>query len=418
MAANGAGIVIAAAPRRLFSCPHLRRPMGRFSVGQWLSLRALALLVAVAGLLSCGGGVGVGGTGDSQPLVVSGPIEGFGSVIVGGVEFDDAGATVYDDDGAAVTRDGNELRLGMTVSIEGRTGADARTATAQAIRVSSLVVGFVESVDVNAGRIRVLGQTVQVNPATVFDPATAPGLGALQPGDAVAVYGSPGAAGANGLATRVERAPAAAPHRVQGVVSAVDTAAHTFQIGDEVFTYAGDAPPADVAVGKVVKVKVDKNAAPGKPVVDVKKPPPKPPATVRVDIEGTVTAMSSTDTFTVDDQPVDARDATFIPQRSLLAVGARVVVKGHLEGGVLVADSVKVTTPVEAAKRIYRVNGKIDALDAAAKTFVVHKTLVDYRNAEFVGGTAGELQVGAKVRAEGPLSQDGTRIEATQVALR
>ena len=99
-------------------------------------------------------------------------------------------------------------------------------------------------------------------------------------------------------------------------------------------------------------------------------------------------------------------------------IGARVVVKGHLEGGVLVAESVRVTTPAEAAKRTYRVNGKIDTLDTVAKTFVVHKTLVDYRNADFVGGAADQLEVGAKVRAEGPLSPDGTRIEATQVELR
>ena len=67
----------------------------------------LAMLV-----VACGGGVGSGGTGG----FASGPISGFGSVIVNGVRFDDTFATVVDGDGTTRTRD--DLRLGMTVDID------------------------------------------------------------------------------------------------------------------------------------------------------------------------------------------------------------------------------------------------------------------------------------------------------------
>ncbi len=69
----------------------------------------LALLAACGG----GGGVDTGGTGGAVPAVASGPITGFGSVIVGGVRFDDSSAEVEDLDGTRRSRD--ELRLGMTV---------------------------------------------------------------------------------------------------------------------------------------------------------------------------------------------------------------------------------------------------------------------------------------------------------------
>ena len=62
----------------------------------FLRLAALGLAAALS-LFACGGSGGVdsGGTGS----FASGPISGFGSVIVNGVHFDDAGATVSDDDG-------------------------------------------------------------------------------------------------------------------------------------------------------------------------------------------------------------------------------------------------------------------------------------------------------------------------------
>ena len=77
---------------------------------------ALALLLPVV-LASCGGGLGtvagggVGGTG-------VGPVTGFGSVIVNGVRYDDAGidgTNFFDDHG----RTKADLKVGMMVAISG-----------------------------------------------------------------------------------------------------------------------------------------------------------------------------------------------------------------------------------------------------------------------------------------------------------
>jgi len=70
-------------------------------------------LIALA--LSGCGGVDSGGTG--SPVNASGPITGFGSVIVNGVHFDDTNASITDADGGVHSRD--ELKLGMTTSIAG-----------------------------------------------------------------------------------------------------------------------------------------------------------------------------------------------------------------------------------------------------------------------------------------------------------
>ena len=77
--------------------------------------RAKVLWLALA-LVACGGGVDSGGTGATSSYA-SGPITGFGSVIVNGVRFDDSLASISDDDGTLRQR--GDLRLGMSVEIRG-----------------------------------------------------------------------------------------------------------------------------------------------------------------------------------------------------------------------------------------------------------------------------------------------------------
>src|SRR3569833_2369295 len=75
------------------------------------------VLVLLAGLAACTGdgtqtaGGGIGGTGVSQ-----GPITGFGSIFVNGVEFDTSSATILRG-GATVAQ--NDLRIGMVVAVDG-----------------------------------------------------------------------------------------------------------------------------------------------------------------------------------------------------------------------------------------------------------------------------------------------------------
>ncbi len=101
---------------------------------------ACAMFGLAAFVAGCGGGVGSGGTGS----FASGPITGFGSVIVGGVRFDDSTALVEDLDGTRRSRD--ELRLGMTVEIDGSaitTDSSGSSATAARISFESELSGLV-----------------------------------------------------------------------------------------------------------------------------------------------------------------------------------------------------------------------------------------------------------------------------------
>src|SRR4051794_4267631 len=75
----------------------------------------------------------------------SGPITGFGSVIVNGIHFDESHAIITDADGAPHHRD--DLKLGMTTQIRGSalvlTGNETRSA-ADSIVFSSAILGPIE----------------------------------------------------------------------------------------------------------------------------------------------------------------------------------------------------------------------------------------------------------------------------------
>ncbi|HRD97740.1 MAG TPA: DUF5666 domain-containing protein, partial [Rubrivivax sp.] len=163
------------------------------------------ILAALAGmailLAACGGGVGSGGTGG----FASGPITGFGSVIVNGVRFDDTAATVVDGEGSPRTRD--DLRLGMTVEVE--SGAitvtqGAQAASARRIEFDCALRGPVTALDKAGGAFTLLGQRVVVDATTVFDDRLAGGLNGLAAGRMLEVYAVFDPAGLRYRATRVE----------------------------------------------------------------------------------------------------------------------------------------------------------------------------------------------------------------------
>lgn len=118
-------------------------------------------------LASCGGdsgtssGGGTGGTG-------VGPVSGFGSVIVNGVRYDDAGIDNTNFlDGRGRTK--ADLADGMVVAISGTIGG----ASGRADRIAVLrhIDGPMDdnSVDLTTNGLKVMGQDVLIDAATVFD---------------------------------------------------------------------------------------------------------------------------------------------------------------------------------------------------------------------------------------------------------
>lgn len=405
----------------------------------WLALAGAAVLAIVVS--ACGGGVDSGGTGSPVQSHSSGPISGFGSVIVNGVRYDDAGATVLDDDGVAQPR--SALALGMTIDVQaGPITRDPSTQVAHAaasrIQFGSAIRGPVQSVDVAASTFTVLGQTVRVDADTVFDGAA--GLAGLAAGALVDVHALLDTATGTYIATRVERESSLAEYRLRGVVADLDLLARTFSIGGARISYAGVLPQdlPQLANGAIARLKLQTvqqsgfwvvtRAAIGKPVI---------PDGTEAEVEGLIGAFASLASFEVDGRRVDASGAQVQFKHgtaSQLADGLRVEVEGRVVDGVIVArkvnikktgssddegddddDGIEDDEDDDDGKR-FTLRGSVESVDTAQKTFVLRGMTVEHDSAtKFTGGGLAELVVGAEIEVKGVLSEGGTRLHATKI---
>jgi uncharacterized protein YdeI (BOF family) len=128
---------------------------------------ALALFVPVV-FTSCGGGLGTTGGGGTGGTGI-GPVTGFGSVKVNGVRYATDNVNIVI--GGVENRPESELKVGMRVRVDGVFSATDNTGTAGRIEVIREVRGPMDDngVDNVLNRLRVAGQTILVNPATIFD---------------------------------------------------------------------------------------------------------------------------------------------------------------------------------------------------------------------------------------------------------
>ncbi len=398
-------------PNRLLAALSLDSP------GAWIAAWLVAALVFALLLAGCGGGVSSGGTG----TYAAGPITGFGSVIVNGVRYDDSTAAVVDEDDT--TRSRADLKLGMTVAIDSdaiRADAAGRAATARQIRFGSEIVGPVTAVDVAAGTLTVLGQTVRIVADTVFDERLAGGLAGMNPGQGVEVFALYDASTGRYDATRVESKTGLTSWRLRGPVSALDTAARTLRIGAAELSDAGAAAvPAGLANGTIVRLQLatSRDVAGRYVVVSFGVGVRVPEDREEAELKGRVSAFTSTADFEVGGVRIDGSAATISGAASALRLGARVEVKGATVGGVLRARSVAVETEDEARDEGFELSGLIGAVDAAARTFTLRGETVSWARAGLVieGGTLADIQVGRKVQVKAQLSADRTQLEATRI---
>ena len=382
-------------------------------------LRALFVTLA---LMGCGGGADSGGTGVTPQSYASGPITGFGSVIVNGVRFDDSRATVTDDEGAPRSRD--DLRLGMTTEVRGSAitvdATGASVSTASSIAFGSDLLGPVDSVDTAGNRLVLLGQGVDIGTTTVFDDVG--GLAAIAPAALIEVYALYDAATGRYAATRVERKGAATSYRLRGIVSQLDTVARAFNIGSERISYAAFAGslPAALANGNFIRVRLQPPKIGGVwQVAGLGDGVPQPRELDDVRLEGIVSAFTSVARFSVNGVAVDAGGVT---APAGLALGARVEVKGIVRNGLLVASELKVKSPDDEANQQFELRGAITSADSATRTFVLRGVTVEYllvgSPTDFRDGSAADLAVGRNVEARGTLSPDGTRLLAARITFK
>jgi hypothetical protein len=389
------------------------------TLGLWARLACLIFTLA-----GCGGGVESGGTGISTASYANGPITGFGSVIVNGVRFDDSAASVADDAGNTRSRD--DLRLGMTIEVRGSAilvdAAGTSVSTATSIAFRSEILGRVDSVNVAGNQLVVLGQGVDVTPATVFDNLSLTGgLAAINLADVVEVYGQYDVATGRYVATRIERkSGTVASFRLRGLVRNFDAISKSFSLGSERISYAayaGTLPP-NLANDNFVRVSLQTT-----PLAGVWQmlgategvQPPRDDDEVR--LEGLISAFTSATVFSVNGLPVDASRITPLAG---LAVGVRVEAEGTAQGGVLQATKLKIKTASDVADQTFDVRAPITSVDTANLSFVLRGITVVYSltTTDFRNGTAANLAPNLNVEARGTLSADGTRLQATRIVFR
>jgi hypothetical protein len=129
-------------------------------------------VVAILTLAGCGSSGSSGTSAVSTPGLSAGQIEGFGSVIVNGVEFETESAEIEIE--GLETASQNDLREGMLVEVEGTFNADDSTGNATRVRFEDTLEGPITAMaPSDTGLVKtltVLGQTVIVESGvTLFD---------------------------------------------------------------------------------------------------------------------------------------------------------------------------------------------------------------------------------------------------------
>ena len=173
-------------------------------------------------------GGGSGGSGKVQGSVTT-----FGSVFVNGIKFNTDNAVITID-GQPATED--MLHAGMVVTVEGNVDPGHTTGEAKSINVIFNVIGQIDSIDLNRGKIKIADQTVLFNALTVFKSGD---INSLSVKDIIAVSGTTNAS--NGVITAgyIEKrsADVAVQIDIEGILRDLDDVNKIFRLNEQTISY-------------------------------------------------------------------------------------------------------------------------------------------------------------------------------------
>ena len=366
----------------------------------WLAMTATGMAVS-----GCGGGSvlglsvpGTGGTG----IVAQGPITGFGSVILNGIKFDDNAASVTLDGLAALPAD---LRLGMAATVQGQRGSTSTSAFAQQIQVWSVAQGGVTQI--NGNQLSVAGMTLQAGVNTVCDGFTS--VAALSPGQAVKAWGTQ--ATADGTAWNLSRLALVASATVvtTGLLSVTDDGYYV-----NFFLLTGSLP-AGLKAGQLVRVQ-GTTAGAGLQVasVVVLSAASGGLQTGDVNLDGVITAVNSSTSFSIGSTRVNMASATLTPSNLQISVGVHVQVQGFWQNGQVMAETVALDN--DDAQIIMQMQAPIQQFTSIA-SFVVRNQLCDGSALSGIDqGTLARLAVGVVVSVQGYVSGNTLNLFSLAIA--
>ena len=412
---------------------------------RFFSIHSLLAFLMILALAACGGGGGGSGSSGTGGLpsgavetgVTAGEIEGFGSIIVNGIEFETSSTEIEFEDQApfqcspSLSNDCG-LKVGMLVTMDSSFDDNGTTGSAFRIRFEDNLEGPISAVvETTPGFVKtltVLAQTVIVeNGVTQFDNSD-PGFDSYNdvgPGNVNNVVEVSGFVNADGSirASFIERkslAPVPGElFEIKGVVSNLNVALSTFQINALTVDYTGIVPrDGTLANGVNVEVKGDNLVGNTLSATDVE----IKPAGLGVDnigkaeVEGYIANLNTgAKTFTINGQQVNyAAAAFFNGTEADLANGTKAEAEGPISGGVLQAVKIEFEETIRFETNADTVNATSLTLEGLPGITVQVDDLTQFEGvANLSGINSGDY---LKIRGR-RFNPTGTTVIATQVKL-
>lgn len=377
--------------------------------GRWALAGSLAAAIAACG----GGSGGIDGSGVTPDSMSYGTVTAFGSVWVNGVRFDTSAAAFKLDD-ASVTQ--ADLRVGMTVRVDG----SITNGRADTVTVDHALKGRVEQV-IDAARLVVMGQTVQIDAQTRFENNAVPVLD-----DYVEVHGlvvGDGVVAAGFIQKKTTLA--SPPFAVKGIVKNHNAATSTFQVGTLSVNYAG-AVTSDLPAGTSwngLQVDVKGSSCAGRPqcgtlsgVTKVEPAGARVGAIAKAEVEGFVTSLTASG-FVLGSQAVTVSPSTVYAGGTAadIAVGVKLEAEGPIAGGVLTAAKVSFRENVRIEANIAAVNPGAGTLTIAGLNGLTVVVNANTRLKNIAGLSA--LRAGDGVRLQAR-SGSGSTVQAVELEQR
>jgi len=400
-----------------------------------------ALALFFVGLLSACGGGGTMTAGGGSGGTGIGPVTGFGSVIVNGVEYSTDNANIVI--GGVENRPESELKVGMRVRVDGGFSTTGNTGSAKRIEAIREVRGPLDNnaVDNVLNRIRVMGQTVLVDPATILDNvADLLEFQAIQSGTLrhpeVEVHG---AADDNGFlhATYIRKwADDFLPAdnvSIRGKMKEFNPTLRTFKVGSQTVTFPllglERVPPGAIFDnGIYVDVRGVLSSIGGAGTLNASRievlDNTLGASKDAVRVEGYVVSGTSMSSFVVlgpgGNVSVDGITATLVPSNGTIGPGRKVQVEGSMAGKVLKASVIRIRLP--SSVKMEGVGGQADGQNRTFRLLSKAVQVDGYTRFQDDAGGSRTLDLGTlfptplatdNVSVVG--SYDGSKVEAVLV---
>ncbi len=362
-----------------------------------MKIKLTALLVSAAlCLVSCGDVLTLAEGGMSGTGITAGRITGFGSIYVNGIHYDVDNALFYRN-GTQVT-DQTRFAAGEFITVTGSLNSDGISGIASQVTFDGLVKATVEAIAVDGKSIQVLGQTIQIDLLTVLHGFNQ--LSDLQLAQLVEVSGDRlpnGTIKASSISLLADSYQTTDGLHLIAAVKSLNPVQKTFQLNGVRVDYSaangGAWDGKNLANGQVVQVTASQlpvNNILLAEQVSLHSNHGQYPDKSRLELEGSVSTITSASQFTVGEQTVLTNASTqFIGlSASDLALGLTLEVEGnadangHLHAKRVILRDVSANNGKELAGQITAIDKALNTISLAGYTLYLDHSSMLLKNSQ------------------------------------